>query len=441
MQTLKSITRSGAYGWVMVVVAALAMVATLPGRSHGLSMISERLILDPSFSMTRIEYADLNLWGTLFGGLFCLPCGWLIDRYGLRINLTVIVAALGMVVLWMTRLESRAELFVAILLTRGFGQSALSVVSITIVGKWFRKGATLPMAVFSVILSLGFGGAAQWAKPYNKADWRTVWEAIGWLLVGVMLPVALLLTRNPVKDNTAPQLESQSAEPGAEPDASGNANGHKAVGFTLPQAMQTPAFWAFGLAISHMAVVTSGLSLFNQSILQMQGFSTETFYNLLTFGSVVGLIFQVPVGWLGRFVPPGRLQAVGLVLQSSCMLSLPYIHTESQLAVYAIGMGLGGSISAILFYSIWGQAFGQPHLGNIQGFSQMLTVLASSFGPKLLAECLERTGDYRLAFQILAVAGFSLAAGTWFVVVPRPEDATRFHASTSSQTSAENLPS
>ena len=34
------------YGWVMVPVAALAMVATLPGRTHGLGMITERLLAD-----------------------------------------------------------------------------------------------------------------------------------------------------------------------------------------------------------------------------------------------------------------------------------------------------------------------------------------------------------------------------------------------------------
>ena len=34
------------YGWVMVPLAAVGMVATLPGRTHGLGMITERLLAD-----------------------------------------------------------------------------------------------------------------------------------------------------------------------------------------------------------------------------------------------------------------------------------------------------------------------------------------------------------------------------------------------------------
>ena len=34
------------YGWVIVVAAALAMVATMPGRTHGLGTITERLLKD-----------------------------------------------------------------------------------------------------------------------------------------------------------------------------------------------------------------------------------------------------------------------------------------------------------------------------------------------------------------------------------------------------------
>jgi len=403
-------TRRSYYGWVIVVVAAMAMVATMPGRTHGLGMITERLLQDSAFEMSRVEYSNMNLWGTLLGGLFCLPCGWLIDRFGLRSVLTVIVAVLGAVVLWMTHLTGNAALFVAITLTRGFGQSALSVLSITMVGKWFGKGVTLPMAVYSLILSLGFGGAFQLAKPYANSDWRTLWGAIGWLLLGVMLPVAVLLTRDPKRNAPASYATNELAATETE------------IGFTLRQAMRTPAFWMFGMAISHMAVI-SGLSLFNEAILKSQGFESKAFYDMMSMSSIAGLVAQLPVGWLGRRVSLARMQMVGLAIQATCMMGLPFVRTMPQLGLYCAGMGVGGAISAILFYSVWSQAFGRRHLGHIQGFSQMLTVLASALGPKFLAECQARTGGYHLAFQLLSVVGFCLAAGFCFVRVPKPEEA------------------
>ena len=51
MSRIWAALRSNPYGWVMVCVAALAMVATLPGRTHGLGMITERLLADPAFGL------------------------------------------------------------------------------------------------------------------------------------------------------------------------------------------------------------------------------------------------------------------------------------------------------------------------------------------------------------------------------------------------------
>ena len=132
------------YRWVMVLVAAIAMVATLPGRTHGLGMITERLLADPVFQLTRSGYGYINLWATLLGALFCLGVGYWIDRYGIRLTLTVVMGMLGCVVIAMSSVTSVGALFLCIMLTRGFGQSALSVVSITIVGKWFIGKSVCP---------------------------------------------------------------------------------------------------------------------------------------------------------------------------------------------------------------------------------------------------------------------------------------------------------
>ena len=63
-------------------VAAAAMVCTLPGRTHGLGLITEPLLAD--LALDRVPYAALNFWATLIGAAFCIPCGWLLDRLGIR---------------------------------------------------------------------------------------------------------------------------------------------------------------------------------------------------------------------------------------------------------------------------------------------------------------------------------------------------------------------
>lgn len=402
------------YGWVIIGVAALAMVATLPGRTHGLAYVTERVLEDPAFHLTRVEYSELNFWASILGGLFCLPCGILIDRMGLRIPLVVTVLGLAAAVFWMTKLAGNGSLFVAILLTRGFGQSALSVISITMVGKWYRGRLSLPMAIYSLVLSLGFAEAARWAKAYADFNWRVLWNDMGWMLLAVMAPLALLLARDP----------PAGANPGETATTANDAD-ITVPGFTLTQAMQTPAFWVFGCAISVVALTGSGISLFYESILSDQGFSRTLFYDLLRLAGYAGFATQIPVGWLARHFHLGRMQAIALATMSLCLFALPHLRELWQIGVYAVAMSICGTVTTVLFFTIWGQAYGRAHLGRIQAVAQMLTVLASAVGPIVMAMCKERTGSYTLAFPMIAGSLFVIAAASWIVRIPQPEDAAR----------------
>src|SRR5215475_3318019 len=142
------------YGWVNVVVAAAAMVGTLPGRTQGLGLITDPLLKD--LRLDRVMFAQVNVWATLIGALFCVGFGRLIDRFGSRAVLTSVSLLLGLVVLLMSKAQGLVSIAVLITLTRGLGQSALSVVSITIVGQWFVRRVNLAMAIYSVVLSIGF---------------------------------------------------------------------------------------------------------------------------------------------------------------------------------------------------------------------------------------------------------------------------------------------
>src|SRR5262249_44023263 len=116
------------YSWVNVVVAALAMTATLPGRTHGLGLITKPLLHD--LHIGEVWYTTLNFLAILIGATFCLPVGRLIDRFGTRAVLTGVALALGIVVVLMSWVEEDMPLFITLTLTRGLGQGALSVVSL-----------------------------------------------------------------------------------------------------------------------------------------------------------------------------------------------------------------------------------------------------------------------------------------------------------------------
>ena len=108
----------------------------------------------------RVTYANINLWATLLGAAICLPIGQLFDRVGLRGATVALVLLLGGVVWSMSHFVVCAlTLFALVLATRALGQSALSVASITAVGKSFDRRVGVAMGVYSVLLSVFFAAA------------------------------------------------------------------------------------------------------------------------------------------------------------------------------------------------------------------------------------------------------------------------------------------
>jgi MFS family permease len=388
------------YGWVNVFVAALAMVATLPGRTQGLGLITEPLLRD--LQIDRISFARINLWATLIGALFSLGVGRLIDRFGSRIVLTVVTIALASVVFGMSATYHVAAIAILITLTRGLGQSALSVVSITMVGQWFVRRLNLAMAVYTIALSIGFMLAFPLIGAIVLANgWRTAWWIIGLALLIGLAPLALILVRR------SPESCSIDLD-GAESPAD----------YTLREALSTASFWVFGIASAVYGLIASGIALFNESILAERRFDAATYHHSLVIVALTSLVGNFLGGWIASKWKMNRLLALAMVLLAGSLAALPHVSTQIHVAIYAAVMGLAGGFVIVIFFSFWSAAYGRKHLGKIQGAAQALTVVASALGPLVLAETVSRTGSYASIFYLLTVVVMVLSVLAWFVKVP-----------------------
>jgi len=395
------------YGWVIVVVAALAMVGTLPGRTQGLGLITESLLKD--LQLDRVTFAQMNLWATLLGALFCLGFGRLQDQLGSRLVLTALALMLGSVVLAMSATTSVTMLFVLLTLTRGLGQSALSITSLTMVGQWFNRRLNVAMAIYSVLLSIGFmaafpilGGAVQ------THGWRSPWAIIGWVLILGLAPIGWILARR------GPQTLGLEVE--SKPDA---AQTKSADDFTWAESLRTPAFWVFALASSTYNLVASGIGLFNESILAERGFAPGIYHRSLVIAALTSLLGNFLGGWLAEKWSVKRLMAIAMGLLAVALLGLPWLRAVWQVDIYAVIMGVAGGFVIVIFFSFWAGTYGRSQLGRIQGTAQMLTVLASALGPLLLAKCHAWTGSYATVFYLVAATVSLLGLAAWFVPIPR----------------------
>jgi MFS family permease len=415
--------------WIYVVIAAVCMVATFPGRTHGLGLITEFVLTD--LDIDRTAYGYYNLAATLIGSLFCIPAGSALDRYGCRKVLLFVLSALGISVLFMGAVNSRALFFIFLLFSRGFGQSALSVASMTLISKYFpKKNLGFAMGIYSVLTALFFivafslmGNALTFLTSWKfslgsheitLAHWRIAWGSVGLILLFICVPLILLFVR--------------SSKPSSVHQEEGGTTSSSQQGIPFSQAIRTYMFWIFALSISFFGLVNSGIALYNQDILSERGFDAQMYYFLLVLPLPFALASNLITGYLARYVKITYLLAFSLFFTGLGNFLFPFIQTTPQIYAYTVILAVSGGGLTVLFFIVWADVFGKHDVGRIQGAAQMMSVFASAIGPVFFAYSKEWTGSYTPAFLISGVLTLLFAIAACFTKFPKnsamPEEKT-----------------
>lgn len=411
-------------GAIMLAVASLAMVATLPGRTFGLGIFTKSISKD--FAIGDVSFGTINLFATLIGALFCFPAGWAVDRYGVRPVLALTGLLLGATMFAMSGVDGYWPLLLCITLTRGFGQGALTVTSITLAGRAFGRKASWPLAIYSIALTIGFIIVSVAVLESMKAieasqsldavrQWRGVWRAIGSAILLTLVPAAWLLPRGVGRGGdrlAAPLADESSGRQAPVLDDS----------YTLGEALATPIFWVFAAATTSFGLAYAGLSLFNERVLELRGFGKEEFQMMLGVMTALGLVGNGICGFGAKRWSYRTLTCLAMLVYAAALVSLALIQTRWQLMFASALLGVAGGMITVIFFAVWGRTFGQLHLGRIQGTTQMLSVIASAIGPVLFALCFERTGSY--AAILFALSAVVVLIGAAAVLVPPPRRRT-----------------
>src|SRR5262249_35932646 len=160
----------------------------------------------------------------------------LIDRIGTRATLAIVTGVLAVSVLLMSQVRGTTSLFITMIMVRGLGQGALSLVAIALVGKWFKRRVAPAMGAFTILLAFGFAGPIFLVGAVvQDSGWRTAWAGIGYVLLFGLLPLGWLLVRS--TPESCGVVPDEPAFNEAVPPSS-----------SLWQALRTPSFWTCTLA-------------------------------------------------------------------------------------------------------------------------------------------------------------------------------------------------
>src|SRR5262249_44057422 len=133
---------------------------------------------------------------------------------------------------------------------------------------------------------------------------------------------------------------------------------------------------------------------------------------------VSGLPANLVAGYLARHRPMGKLLGVGVATLAASLAFFPLVTTLGGAALYAALLGVSGGTITVIYFAVYGHAYGRAHIGSIQAAVQLLSVLASAAGPFILALVRQWNGSTAPYFFTFAAISFVLAIAAWRVKPP-----------------------
>lgn len=417
------------YGWVVLLVGTLGMLASFPGQTAGVSVFTEHL--SDATGLSRFQLATAYLIGTTTSGLF-LPMGgkWVdlvgsrVVAFGASIGLAVTITSLSFV-----GPMSSATGLVVMSIGFGFlrfcGQGLLTLSSRTMISQWFDRrrglvssGSSAAFAfVFSLTPTLLFA-------LVELSGFRWAWRQVAIGLVFGLGTLILVFFRN------TPE-ESGLLIDGAGPTPVGHTSPPLTsdLAVTRSEAIRDQRFWIVTLPIFSLSVVGTALTFHIVDLGKEVGLDESTIVLIFVPIALISIPITLISGWLADTIPIIALAVVMAAMQIVMYLTVGELGHPVLRIVAIIAWGSSSGLRAALMAAALPRMFGRTHLGAIAGAQMSALVIGSALGPFFFAWVQAAAGSYQRAL-VLSVVGpmASLVLTARYV-------ATRSRPSTSTSTS------
>ncbi len=400
------------FGWIILAAGTLGMLMSIPGQTMGVSVFTENLLDDLEINRNNLSLAYLI--GTVGSGLLITWAGKMYDRYGARVMAFIAGAMLGLMLLYLTRVDAvviflrdnksfaNSALTTFILMSFGFwgirffGQGLLTMVSRNMVMKWFNKKRGLANGIMGVFAAFGFSLAPKILNQFiEDLEWKGAWLLLAVVIgIGFVSFVLLFYRDNPVDCGLVADGQRIANKKSKRPPSL------PARDYTLAEARRTRAFWLFTLAQMISALYISGLTFHVVSVFDSVGLDKSTAIGIFVPASIIAIIIQFIASWVSDYI---RLKYLliffmfGMICTTSALITLG----NSQLSYWMLvgGNGITWGLYIVLAAVTWPRFFGLKNLGAISGFSLSWLVIGSALGPYLFSLAFDMKGSYDLVAQ------------------------------------------
>jgi len=331
--------------------------------------------------------------------LFVLLSGALVDRIGSRRTFLIggAVTILGWVLFSTAQSPWQLYLYYGVLLALGVAMTHYVPVLATS-RKWFRKRAGVVAGITGSAWAVGH--AIFLPVMTGLADshgWRYTSLILGICFGAIIMLCALFIIRDtpesvgllPDGEGTPPPVDYTAAVE---------------ISWDVKRALKTSQFLLLFIAYSVYNIGLNGLVAHVVAWGTDLG-SPEATAGIFSTAFAVPWIFgSIAGGWLGDKYGKTRVMPIGLIL---CTAAMFYgwlgVHTQQDLMLFAIAVGLGTGLQVSLYVPLLGDFFGRARIGSLFGILTCGYGLIGGWGPLIWARLREATGYYNVAALVSAV--------------------------------------
>jgi predicted MFS family arabinose efflux permease len=392
--------RSIFYGWVIVAVTAIVVLATAGVRS------APGALLVPMVDQGGWTTSGLSLAaavGLLVFGLSGPVSARLMARFGIRaVTLaSLVVTAVSLAASSFATDLWQVTVFFGLMSGLGTGLVA-SVLGPTIANRWFVSRRGLVTGLFGASTSAGqlvffplLAGLA------IVGGWRSAVLLMAIVAVVLLVPVLIWFREDPADLGLRPLGATGPVAPARPPDPR-----------VMRGAVRSADFWF--LASTFLVCGATSNGLVGQHFISHavdHGFSTIAASGALAVMGAFNFIGTIASGWLTDRYDPRRLLLAYYGFRGISLLFLPFIHDSVSILAFAVLFGLDYIATVPPTVMLVANVFGRHNVGVVYGWVFAAHQTGAAIAAWVAGIVRENVGDYAAAFYaagaIAIVAGFA----------------------------------
>jgi len=388
------------YGWVVVIASFIIILIVLGIRfSFGVFFKS----LANEFGLTRAETSGVYSAYMLLCAVFAIVSGWAVDKFSPRILIGFMGLFTGLSLILTSQAHSLWQLFVVYSLLLAVGTGGVYGVNTSTVIRWFHNKRGVAIGLTTSGMGLGTLMMAPFAAYLIATlGWRMSFIVMGMIAWGLIIPMALLLRKEPSEMGLLPYgAESNGTKIGGSNGVQGST---RPTGFSLSHAFQTRNFWCLGFAW-----LLSPLCMY-MVMTHIVPHGTDVGISAMEAATILSLIgaMNIPGRLLmGRISDSLGRKATAVtcpLFLAGAIISLIYSKDLWMFYLFAVVFGFFfGGLSTVTTAMI-GDTFGLRSIGIIMGTFSAGWALGAAMGPFIGGLVYDISNSYSVAFSICAAA-------------------------------------